>query len=404
MSEEEFKLPPEATPEQVAQAHKDFRTKADLEQMLKEVRELTAGKDILGPDGKPVQDVEERRRMMEAKMMEYRKAKIMELGKRMHALSTSNPDFASCLALLREASCLTYFAFSEMSVIEGVDDELIGFSDEFLKKAVRNDPNDQIDNLIRRVKHNVIPFLNRKRFMYEKLMKKRKDAIIATAELHPKHEPVVVTECLHDLGCNVPAMPLGSVQIIFSSGFQPGEAFTEVFKRLRACKYLPILLSDSLYDILKLDDAVPVLPEVWWTGACSTEKSLGEVLNPVLDKHPKAQILLIPSIDKLVGAEKRGRMEAEPKHLQQALLRIVRWCLANQVLGLVFSTGSAESRNFFGPSITLSKEASNGMVGDSVRNPGEPAVEPVAPDRGGQAADGPGQDQGGPGEPDGQAG
>ena len=401
---EEFKLPPEATPEQVAQAHKDFRTKADLDQMLKEVKELTAGKDILGPDGKPAQDVEERRAMMEAKMLEYRKAKIKELATRMHTLSTGNPDFAACLSLLREANCLTYFAFSEMSVIEGVDDELIGFCDEFLKQAVRRDPNDQIEDLIRRVKHNVVPFLHKKKFMYEKLMKKRKDAILATAQLHPKHEPVVVTECLHDLGCNAPFMPLGSVQIIFSPGFQPGEAFREVQQRLRAKKYLPILLADEFSNIEDFDGApAPVLPEKWWSGACASEKSLNEVLDPVLDKHPKAQILLIPSIDKMVGAEKRVK-DMEPRHLQQALLRIVRWCLANQVLGLVFSDGSAESRNFFGPSITLNKEARNGVVSDSVRNEGKPEVEPADPDRGGQAADGPGQGQGGPGEQDGQAG
>lgn len=395
---EEFKLPPEATPEQVVEAHKNFRTKSDLEQMLKEVRDLTAGKNILGPDGKPVQDVEERRAAMEAKMNEYRKAKIMELGKRMHELSASNPDFASCLAILREANCLTYFAFSEMSVIEGVDDELIGFSDEFLKRAVRNDPNDQLDDLIRRVKHNVIPFLHRKRFLYEKLMKKRAAAIHATANLHPKHEPVVVTECLHDLGCDIPFMPLGSAQVIFSLGFQPGEAFGVVQRRLRAAGYLPIVLTDDEEVIVEVGSATPWIPEKWWVGACATEKSLNEVLDPVLEQHLKAQILMIPSIDKMVGAEKRGMEDVAPKHLQQALLRIVRWCLANQVLGLVFSSGSAESRNFFGPSITLRKESKDVVVSNSVRDEGSTPVEPAAPDRGGQAAEGSVEDQGGSGE------
>lgn len=397
---EEFKLPPEPTPEQIAEAHKNFRTKAELEQMYDEIRQLTAGNNILGPDGKPVQDVEERRKLMEAKMLEYRKAKAKELGVRMSQLAANNSDFASCMALLREANCLTYFAFSELSVIEGVDDELIGFCNEFLAQAVRRDPNDQLEDLIRRVKRNVITFLYKKKFQYDKLMKKRKSAILATAALHPKHEPVILLGCLHSLGCNIPFLPLGSVQTVYSSGFQPGEAFMEVFRRLRDCKYLPIVLVDETCDILKLGSNVPMLPEVWWTGACATQQSLDDVLNPVLDKHEKAQILMVPSIDKMIGKEK----EKTPKSYQQALLRIVRWCLGNQVLGLVFSEGSAEARPWLGPSITLRKETSNVVAGNFVRDEGKSEVDPAGADRGGQAAEGSGQDQGGSGEQAGQEG
>jgi len=405
---EEFKLPPEATPEQVAQAHKDFRTKADLEQMLKEVRELTAGKDILGPDGKPVQDAEERRRMIEAKAKEYRAAKVKELGMRMHELSTNSSDFASCLGLLREAHCLTYLAFSEMSTFEGVDDELIGFCNEFLAQAVRQDPNDQLNDLIRRIKRNVMTFLYRKKVHYEKLMKKRKAAFDAAAELHPNHAPVVQLGCLHDMGCDIPLLPFGATKTVFSYppkgaiGFEPGEAFMGVLSRLRHAGYLPIVLVDEDTDPLELDSATPVLPEKWWTGACASKQSLDDVLNPVLEKHEKVQVLMVPSIDKMIGPEK----EKTPKNFQQALLRIVSWCLNNQVVGLIFSEGSPEARPWLGPSITLrtKEEASNVVAGNFVRDEGKPAVDSAGPDRSGQAAEGSGQDKGGSGEQDGKEG
>jgi hypothetical protein len=218
---------------------------------------------------------------------------------------------------------------------------------------------------------------------------------------------VILLGCLHDMGCNIPFLPLGSVQTVFTYpaagtiGFEPGEAFMGVLRRLRHVGYLPIVLADENTALDELDSATPVLPEKWWTGACATQKSLDEVLNPVLDKHEKVQVLMIPSIDKMIGVEK----EKTPKAFQQALLRIVRWCLGNQVLGLIFSEGSPEARPWLGPSITLrTKEASNVVAGNFVRDTGEPKVESADPGGGGQAADGPGQDQGGSGEQDGQEG
>lgn len=389
MPDENF-VPPDLTrpptPEEAADAYKQLKTQADLEAMLGEVEKLKGGKEVLGPDGQAIRSPEERQAAMQARLTDYRKQKIRELSNRMESLAKANPEFASCVSLLREANCLINLAFSEMSTLEGVDDELIGFSNEFMQHVTRSDPNDQLDDLIRRLKRNVIVFLQKKKFRYEKLMNKRKEAILGLAKLHPERAPVVVMTCLSDLGMNIPVMPMGMVYPVFSEGFNTleEEAVHTVDGRLRDKGYHTILL--STFDVDK------AISPKWWYGACDGERTLGEVLDPILTNRPKSQILIVSSLDLMLSDEKR--QDPSPKNRQQALLRIVRWCLDNQVLGLVFSEGTAESRPWLGRSITLKKGAKPDVDGAELRDAGKPEVVQPDSDRAGPAVEGSGKDQG----------
>lgn len=400
MPDENF-VPPDLTrpptPEEAADAYKQLKTQADLEAMLGEVEKLKGGKDILGPDGQAVKSPEERQAAMQARLADYRKQKIRELSSRMESLAKANPEFASCVSLLREANCLINLAFSEMSTIEGVDDELIGFSNEFMQHVTRSDPNDQLDDLIRRLKRNVIVFLQKKKFRYEKLMNKRKEAIVGLAKLHPDRAPLVVLDCLSDLGMNIPVMPMGMVYPIFSEGFGDDTSAyddnkhvaSEVYERLRRKGYNSIFLNLKAAKFHTQEECIPLK---WWEGACDSEKSLAAALDPILSNRPKTQILIVASLDLTLGEEKRK--EASPKNRQQALLRIVRWCLDNQVLGLVFSEGTAESRPWLGRSITLKKGAKPDVDGTELRDAGKPEVVQPDSDRAGPASEGSGKDQG----------
>jgi len=374
------------TPEEAADAYKQLKTQADLEAMLGEVEKLKGGKDILGADGQALKSPEERQAAMQAQLASYRKQKVRELTSRLESLSNANPEFASCISLLREANCLINLAFSEMATMEGVDDELIGFSEEFMRHATRSDPNDQLEDLIRRLKRNVMVFLQKKKFRYEKLMNKRKAAIMGLAKLHPERAPVVLLECLHDLGVNIPVAPLGMVYPIFSEGFNTleEEAAIEVDSRLRYKGYHTVMLSTFA-------KGKAIFPG-WWYGACDGEHTLGKVLDPILNSRPNSQILIVSSLDLMLSDEKR--QDTSPKARQQALLRIVRWCLDNQVLGLVFSEGTAESRPWLGRSITLKRGAKPDVDGTKLRDAGEPQVIQPEPDRAGPTPEGPGEGKG----------
>jgi hypothetical protein len=152
---------------------------------------------------------------------------------------------------------------------------------------------------------------------------------------------------------------------IFSEGFDATEPASSVtYARLRKKGYHLILLGSCA------DNAA--ITERWWEGACDSERSLVEMLDPILVNRPKTQILIVSSLDRMLGEEKRK--DLSPKSRQQAMLRIVRWCLDNQVLGLVFSEGTAESRSWLGRSITLKKGAKPDVDGTELRNEGKPKV------------------------------
>lgn len=393
-------IPPDAgrekpTPEETAKAYRDLKTQSDLTQMLEEVKKLTGGKEVVGPDGKPVKDPEERRAAMQVKFDEQRKQKIQELGARVHHLSENDPDFASCLSLLREGHCLIALALSEMSVLEGVDDEVIGFSNEFFKNAIAQDMGDDVDNLMKRLEKNVMTFLANKSFQLRRLMERRKQANDMLVAVHPNNEPTVLLDCLHDLGMNTTFSPMGMVHVVFAEGFESEhEAPYVTHQRLKKAGYHTIYLTS------KEIKGGPCIPEKWWIGACEREKTINSVLNPILKKRPQTQILIVSSLDKMLGEKKRE--EISPKHRQQALLRIVRWCMDNQVLGFIFSEETAEKRPYLGRAVTLRKGGRD-VDGSGVRDEGGPEVGGASADRGGQPAEGSGEDSGGPGEEEAEA-
>lgn len=354
--------------------------------MLGEVEKLKGGKEVLGPDGKAIKSPAEQQAMMKAKIDEYRKQKIAELSARMKNLSESNADYAGCLSLLREANCLINLAFSEMASIEGVDDELLGFSDEFFRHVTRSDSSDQLEDLITRIEKNVLKFLHHKRWEYKNLMVKRRPALLALTKLNPEKVPVVLTKPLFDLGVNVPFMNMGRVHLFFPGGFESTEdAALCVYNRLTKVGYNCIMLASAT-------EGDSFIPEKWWAEFCNEQKTVKEVLDPLLKNEREAQILIVSSLDKTLGEEKRK--DVSPKTRQQALLRIARWCLSNQMLGLVFSEGSAESRPWLGTGITLVKGACHVDSG-GVQDVGKPEVVGDGADRTGQKAEGSGEDQGG---------
>ncbi len=379
------------TPEETAQAYRDFQTEAQLEGMLAEVERLTGGKEILGPDGQQIKDPEEKKKAMQQMLDQERQSKIRQLMDRMQALSyydekkkQPKPMFAACMEMLREAHCLIMLAMTEMSVLEGVDDELIGFTNEVWQHAVRSDTEDDLSSLEQRL-GVVMTTISNLVWEQKRLIARRRPAADQLMKLHPENKQVIDTTCLMDLGMPKCDMPMGMTHLLFQEGFDRlDEAVSAALGRLDKAGYECIFLAAAA----KGDGCIPAK---WWLGACDQEKTLVGVLDPVLKKRPTAQILIVESLDLLLGDEKRA--EGSPKDLQQALLRIARWCLKNRVLGLVFSEGTAESRKYMGRSITLRKGGANVGSGNVSDGGGSGLDEPVS-DRSGQTLERSGEDQG----------
>lgn len=343
-------------PQEAADALKDLHTRADLEKMLQAIEELKGGKEVLDPSGKPIEKSSEKLQQMQNKVNEFRRRKSHELAGRLMELSESNEKVASCYSLLREAHCLIFLALSELSAVEGMDDELLAYVEGFFRESVRQDTSDELADLIKRIKRQVLPFLNKLKIGMETRLKKRKEAIKRLAQLSNGH-PHIKLECLKDIGVMAEAMPMGMGRVMLYGDYEPTQALSEVCSRLAKKGYALLCLDEaggSLSDLALSSRHVATLPEKWWNGCASTAQRVEETLSPALENHHLTNIVVCSSLLKMLPPEAQG--SPEPIHRQRAMMNLSRWAMDNFVGLIVLDSGELKDGVWGVPAYVLKKE------------------------------------------------